>query len=192
MIKKNLLNNIFANSKLTNDEKERVINSFTKVIFKKGDFLFKENQTLNHYYFLEKGFARSFIFDYNGIEVTTKFYSESNIVIDWTSFMLRTPTQENFQANSECICWRLNYKDFQDLFNSIEGFRETGRTRFAMSYLELKKNRLSIISNTAKERYLLLLKEHPEIINNAPLKHIATYLGVTDTSLSRIRKEIAG
>jgi len=192
MTKKNLLNTIFSNAKLTNQEKERVINSFTKVKFKKGDFLFKENQTLNHYYFLEKGFARSFTYDYDGMEVTTKFYSESNIVIDWTSFMLRNPTQENFQANTDCICWRLNFEDFQELFNSIEGFRESGKSRFAMSYLELKKNHLSIISNTAKERYLLLLKEHPEIINNAPLKHIATYLGVTDTSLSRIRKEIVG
>ena len=79
---------------------------------------------------------------------------------------------------------------FQELFNSIKGFRESGRTRFAKSYLELKTNRLSIISHTAKERYLMLLKKHPEIINNAPLKHIASYLGITDTSLSRIRKEI--
>ena len=59
--------------------------------------------------------------------------------------------------------------------NSIKGFRESGRSRFANSYLELKNSHLSIISTTAKERYLKLIKEHPEIINNASLKHIATY-----------------
>lgn len=190
MIEKNFLNTIFSNTNLTIQEKEKVITSFSQITFKKNDFLFKKGRTLNHYYFLEKGFVRSFTHDYDGNEVTTKFYSESDIVLDWTSFMLRTPTQENFQASTDCVCWNITYKDFQELFNSIKGFRESGRTRFAKSYLELKTNRLSIISHTAKERYLMLLKKHPEIINNAPLKHIASYLGITDTSLSRIRKEI--
>jgi len=190
MIENKFLDAIFSKANLSLEEKSRVVNSFTKVLFKKNDFLFREDQILNHYYYMEKGFARSFTYDFEGNEVSTKFYSESHIVIDWTSFMLRTPTQENFQANTDCVCWRLSFTDFQVLFNSIEGFRESGRARFAKSYLELKQNRLAIISNTAKERYLLLLKEHPEIINQAPLKHIASYLGVTDTSLSRIRKEI--
>lgn len=190
MIEENFLDNLFSKAKLTAEEKERVVNSFTKVAFQKNDFLFKEGLTLNHYYFLEKGFVRSFTYDYEGNEVTTKFYSESAIVIDWASFMLRTPTQEYFQANADCVCWRLEFEVFQALFNSINGFREVGRARLTNSYFELKKNRLSIISHTAKERYLLLIKEHPEIISNASLKHIATYLGITDTSLSRIRKEI--
>lgn len=190
MNKKKNLEKIFSNANLSIEEIEKVLKPFTKVVFNKKDLLFKEGQTLNHYYFLEKGFVRSFTYDYDGNEITTKFYAESEIVLDWTSFMLRTPTQENFQANTDCICWRLKFTDFQELFNSIKGFRESGRNRFATSYLELKKNRLSIISHTAKERYLTLIKEHPEIMKNASLKHIATYLGVTDTSISRIRKEI--
>jgi len=185
------LNTIFSKANLSKQEKHRVVNSFTKVHFKKNDFIFRESQVVNHYYYMEEGFARSFTYDFDGNEVSTNFYSLSNIIIDWTSFMLRTPTQENFQVNTDCVCWRLDYTDFQILFNSIEGFRESGRARFAMSYLKLKKKHLSIITNTAKERYFLLLQEHPEIINNAPLKHIATYLGITDTSLSRIRKEIS-
>lgn len=190
MTKKNIIEKIFSTLNLSKEESDRVIESFTKVTFKKNELLFKEGKVLNHYYFLEKGFIRSFTFDYNGNEVTTNFYSESAIVIDWTSFMLRVPTLENFQANTNCICWRLTYDDFQNLFNSIEKFRESGRARFASSYFELKKNHLSMISLTAKDRYLRLLKEHPEIIRNSSLKHIATYLGITDTSLSRIRKEI--
>lgn len=191
MNEKKLLTAIFSNANFSNQEMETVLKPFTKVLFRKNDFLLKEDSTLNHYYFLEKGFVRSFTYDYEGNEVTTKFYSESDIVLDWTSFMLRSPTQENFQANTDAICWRLTYDDFQELFNSIEKFRVSGRNRFAYSYLELKKNHLSMISHTAKERYQQLIEEHPEIINNASLKHIATYLGITDTSLSRIRKEIS-
>lgn len=191
MIEQHLLTRIFSGNNLTASDMEKVLNSFTRVEFRKNEFLFKEGSILNHYYFLESGFIRSFIHDYAGNEVTTKFYSEPEIVIDWTSFMLRTPTQENFQANTNCVCWKLEFPAFQKLFNTVEGFRESGRARFASSYFELKKHHLSVVSLTAKERYLLLIQEHPEILYNASLKHIATYLGITDTSLSRIRKEIS-
>lgn len=191
MIEQHLLTRIFSGNNLTASDMEKVLNSFTRVEFRKNEFLFKEGSILNHYYFLESGFIRSFIHDYAGNEVTTKFYSEPEIVIDWTSFMLRTPTQENFQANTNCVCWKLEFPAFQELFNTVEGFRESGRARFASSYFELKKHHLSVVSLTAKERYLLLIQEHPEILYNASLKHIATYLGITDTSLSRIRKEIS-
>ncbi len=187
---KKILYSIFSSDNISSEERELIVQSFQKVEFKKNDLLFTEDQTLDRYYFLEKGFVRSFINDYNGNEVTTKFYSEPDIVLDWTSFMLRTQTQENFQACSDCICWELTFNEFQELFNKVEGFRESGRTRFANSYLELKRNWLSMISLTAKERYLLLTERHPEIMQHASLKHIATYLGITDTSLSRIRKEI--
>lgn len=191
MIEQHLLTRIFSGNNLTASDMEKVLNSFTRVEFRKNEFLFKEGSILNHYYFLESGFIRSFIHDYAGNEVTTKFYSEPEIVIDWTSFMLRTPTQENFQANTNCVCWKLEFPAFQEFFNTVEGFRESGRARFASSYFELKKHHLSVVSLTAKERYLLLIQEHPEILYNASLKHIATYLGITDTSLSRIRKEIS-
>ena len=74
---------------------------------------------------------------------------------------------------------------------SIEAFREVGRTRLVNNYFELKNHSISIIADPAKERYLNLIKSKPGIIQNVPLKQIATYLGITDTSLSRIRKEIA-
>ena len=77
------------------------------------------------------------------------------------------------------------------MFATIGSFRDTGRTRFATSYFQLKKQSVAMITQTAKERYLQLLIDKPQIIQNVSLKHIATYLGITDTSLSRIRKEIA-
>ena len=73
----------------------------------------------------------------------------------------------------------------------IEPFREVGRTRLVNSFFELKNHTTSMIIDPAKDRYLNLVKEKPDLIQNVPLKQIATFLGITDTSLSRIRKEIA-
>jgi len=100
----NLLHTIFSRINLSKNEREKVIESFTSATFKKNEFIFKEGKILDHYFFIEKGFIRSFTFDFHDTEVTTNFYSESEIVIDWTSFMLRVPTQENFQANTDCVC----------------------------------------------------------------------------------------
>ena len=88
----------------------------------------------------------------------------------------------------EHLCM-LKISDFMKLF-SIESFREVGRTRLVTNYFELKNHTVSMITDHAKERYLELLRTKPNIIQNVPLKHIATYLGITDTSLSRIRKEV--
>ncbi|MCA6417329.1 MAG: hypothetical protein IM589_16630 [Cytophagales bacterium] len=72
----------------------------------------------------------------------------------------------------------------------IEAFRDVGRTRLVNNYFELKTHSVSVIADPAKDRYLNLIKDKPDIVHNVPLKQIATYLGITDTSLSRIRKEI--
>jgi CRP-like cAMP-binding protein len=190
MHEKQIILDEFSNASFTPDEMQAILDAFVPVEFKKDDFLFREGSVLNQYYFLERGFVRSYAIDYDGHEITTQFYSPPAIVIDWVSFMLRTPTKEHFQAVTDCFCWSLTNTKFQELFHGIKGFRESGRQRFASGYFKLKEHHLSVISKTAKERYLELIQNHPEILHNASLKHIATYLGITDTSLSRIRKEI--
>jgi CRP-like cAMP-binding protein len=87
--------------------------------------------------------------------------------------------------------YEIYYDDFQELFHTIEGMREWGRMWFTFQLFQSRYQKIEMITETAKERYLKLLKEKPQIIQQAPLKQIATYLGITDTSLSRIRKEIS-
>lgn len=183
---------IFPEEQFTKDELDIILPCFEKVIFAKNDFLLQEGKIASSYFFLEKGFVRSFAIDTEGKDISTGFYGEKDIVIDWPSFFLRMPTKENMQALTECTCWQLGYDTFQHLFNTIESFRESGRRRLVSSYFGLKKHSISMITDPAAERYKKLLQEKPELFQHVPLKQIATFLGITDTSLSRIRKEIAG
>lgn len=176
----------------TQDMHTQIISAFKKVNFYKGQYLLQQGQTENDYWFIEKGFIRSYVTDIKGNDVTMHFYSSQDIVIDWTSFFLRTPTQENIQALTDCTCWQLNYDRFQQLFHSIERFREQGRSNLVKGYAAVKKQRVSMITQSATDRYLELIEDKPEILQTVPLRHIATYLGVTDTSLSRIRRKITG
>jgi CRP-like cAMP-binding protein len=138
---------------------------------------------------MESGYARSYAIDLEGNDISTKFFSSTDIVIDWHSYFLRTKCREDIQAVTPCVVWKITFDDFMKLFN-IEAFREVGRTRLVNNYFELKNHTVSVIADPAKDRYLNLLKAKPDIVQNVPLKQIATYLGITDTSLSRIRKEI--
>ncbi len=183
--------NIFKKEDFTKEELDTIIPKFKEVRFSRNDFLLTEGKTESHYWLAESGFIRSYVIDTEGNDITTNFFSAGEIVIDWSSFFLRNPTRENIQALTDCICWQIDFENFQSLFHSIETFREQGRTRLVSSYFTLKNHSVSMIADQAKDRYNKLLQQKPHIIQNVPLKHIATYLGITDTSLSRIRKELA-
>lgn len=161
-----------------------------KVSFKKGEFLLKEDEMADEYYLLEKGLVRAFVQDFDNNEITTEFFCENEIVIVTSSLFQRMPSKENLQTLTDSTLWKIDFEKFQELFHSIEGMREWGRAWFTFQLFTMKERSLGMITETAKNRYLKLMKDKPEILLNAPLKQIATFLGITDTSLSRIRKEI--
>jgi CRP-like cAMP-binding protein len=183
------LNTIFKSENFKPEDLDKILSQYQRIEFAKNDYLVQEGSTANFYYFLESGFARSFAIDLEGNDITTKFFSASDIVIDWHSYFLKTKCRENIQAITPCVVWKIAFENFMKLFN-IEAFRDVGRTRLVNNYFELKNHSVSIIADPARDRYLNLLKDKPDIVQNVPLKQIATYLGITDTSLSRIRKEI--
>lgn len=190
MDEQHFLKTVFKESNFKNEDLEKILSQYQRIEFAKNDFLIKEGVAASYYYFMESGFARSYVIDLEGNDISTKFFSTTDIVIDWHSYFLKTTCIENIQAITPCVAWKITFDNFMKLF-SIEAFREVGRTRLVNNYFELKNHSVSIIADPAKERYLNLLKTKPDIVHNVPLKQIATYLGITDTSLSRIRKEIA-
>lgn len=175
---------------LCTDELQLILSGYKKVDFKKGDFIFKNGSVVNNYYLVEKGFLRSFVIDIDGNEVTTNFYLKGNIILEETSFFLRRPTKEYVQVIEDCELWLKDFDTFQDHFNQSEKYREWGRAHLAQNFFTFKEHSLAMITESATKRYKNLLKSRPEIIKKASLKHIASFLGITDTSLSRIRKGI--
>jgi CRP-like cAMP-binding protein len=184
------LKNIFSPQNFQKEDLDTILSQYQKVEFAKNDYFIKEDTTANFYYFMESGFARSYVVDLEGNDISTKFFRFTDIVIDWHSYFLKTKCRENIQAITACVAWKITFENFMKLF-SIEAFRDVGRTRLVNSYFELKNHSVSVIADPAKDRYLNLMKSKPDIVQNVPMKQIATYLGITDTSLSRIRKEIA-
>ena len=134
---------------------------------------------------------RAFACDTDGNDITTNFYSSNQVVFEVSSFFTRTISKENVQATVDCSGWYITYEQLNDLFHSLPEFREFGRAVLVKGFSSLKARMLSMITETAEQRYDMLLQNNPEIFQHAALKHIASYLGITDTSLSRIRKEFS-
>jgi len=170
---------------------QEIANTFSLKEIRKNEFLSKEGRVYNEYFFLENGFIRSFAYDTEGNDVTTNFYSSGQVVFEVSSFFNRTISKENFQAIVDCDGWFISYEQLNHLFHSMHEFRDFGRSILVKGFSSLKTRMLSTITETAEQRYDTLLKANPEIFKHAALKHIASYLGITDTSLSRIRKEYA-
>lgn len=184
------LKQIFKEQNFRTEDLDEIIQQYQRIEFSKNDYLITEGTTADFYYFVESGYARSYVIDLEGNDISTSFFGSTDIVIDWHSYFLKAKCRENIQAITPCVVWKITFKNFMKLFH-IEAFREIGRTRLINNYFELKNHSISIIADPAKDRYLNLLKTKPDIVQNVPLKQIATYLGITDTSLSRIRKEIS-
>lgn len=164
---------------------------FIRKEFPKNTFVLSDGKVSNDYMLLETGFMRAFTFDVDGNEVTTGFYGNRQLVFEPASFFNQTPSKENIQAITDCVGWSITFEQLNHLFHSMPEFREFGRSILVKGLTSLKQRMLSMINETAEERYSQLIVSNPEIMQHASLKHIASYLGITDTSLSRIRKELS-
>lgn len=170
---------------------ERISQDFRDFTLIKSDYFLRQGEVSDTYLFLESGFMRAYAISSEGDEVTTGFFSNRQLVFEVSSFFTRTPSAENIVALSDCKGYTLTFAELNALFHGMQEFREFGRNILVKGFAALKTRMLSTITETAEIRYERLMKEHPEILQQAPLKYIASYLGVTDTSLSRIRKEFA-
>jgi CRP-like cAMP-binding protein len=176
---------------MDNEVAETIVKHFEYKEIPKNTFLLKEGKPCNEYYFLVNGFARAFIYDVDGNDVTTMFYTPNNMMCELSSFFKRIPSAENIQTLTDCSLLVINFNELQTVFHSIQQFREFGRLVLVNAYSNLKQRMLNNLQCSAEQRYKQLIETNSEIFQHAQLKQIATYLGITDTSLSRIRKEFA-
>lgn len=157
-----------------------------KVELAKGAFLITEGKVCSHLYFLEQGSMRGF-YNLEGKEVTYWFAFENNFVTSFLSFITRKPGMENIQAMEDCALWAIAYDDLQKLYTKHPDMERLGRIVHERYYVMLEERFVSNHFKEARERYENLLTHAPHILQRVPLGYIASYLGITQETLSRIR-----
>ena len=170
---------------------EDIVGHFEPKSFTRHDYFVAIGKVNTHHFFMTEGFMRAFTHNPEGAEVTTDFFNSNRHVWEADSFITQARSLENIQAITNCQGFLLSFEKSNALFHSIPEFREFGRLMLLNEFAAYKKRTLSLITQTAEERYAELINTNREIFQYAQLKHIASYLGITDSSLSRIRKEFS-
>lgn len=184
-----LINIINGFQKLDDETERAVRNYFVRETYKKNDFIIEEGKTCRKVYFIESGTVRRFCVE-NEIEVTKWIYTDNQFITSLSSFFEQKPSFENFQACEETVLYALSYQDEQILLDyPLFAKFHIRQLRLYLSKINEFHHLFRVMS--AHQKYLFLLDSFPQIIINAKLKHIASLIGVSQETLSRIRASIS-
>lgn len=184
-----LLNVINNFQELDLETEQAVRKYFIKEEFKKNEFILCEGKVCSKIYFIKSGLVRRFCVK-DGVEVTKWIYTNNQFVTSLSSFFEEKASFENFQASEDTILYSLSYQDEQILLN-YPLF-----SKFHIKLLRLYLSKLNefhhfYTSLNAQEKYFYLLDSLPQIVLKAKLKDIASLIGVSPETLSRIRAQIS-
>ncbi|GAB0157169.1 Crp/Fnr family transcriptional regulator [Chryseobacterium sp. Alg-005] len=157
--------------------------------FSRKDHLIMAGKKENYLSFIEKGSVRFYIPGEDDFTFSFSFAGE--FVSAYDSFLTQKSCSYHIQALEETILWRISYQDLNVIYEKTEVGDRIGRLASEGLYLDIFKRELSLLTQTAEERYLALFSERPHILKYIPLKYIASYIGITPQALSRIRRKIS-
>jgi CRP/FNR family transcriptional regulator, anaerobic regulatory protein len=161
---------------------------FEPISYSKNQIIEEQDKLGEHLYFINSGFMRLFYYDENGDENTTFFTNYGGFIASFLSFVQGVNAKENVECITDCDLLRIKKTDLRTLIDSSENFKQFSLLIFekAMASSEIRANDLATLS--AEQRYKKLLETQPEVLQNAPIQYIASFLGIKPQSLSRIRK----
>jgi len=156
---------------------------------KKKTTLLQAGKTANEVYFIVNGCMRLFC-EKDGVELSTYFFTEQMFAGSYSSFISRKPSQHSIETLEDCQVLTLSYQALQELYVVFPKMNEFIRKSIEERFVVVHDLFTSYILNSPEERYLSLLKDRPDLLKRIPQHQIASFLGVTRVSLSRIRNRI--
>jgi len=164
--------------------------NYKKTQLTKKEIFSKDGEYARKVGFLEKGIIRAFIRDDEGKEYTKQFFFAPSIIGAYTSLLTNQPNKIIQQALTECTVWVADYSKIEALYARHHELERIGRKIAEYYYLEKEKNLVEMALYDADKRYALLKERFPTIESKIQQYHIASYLGVSPTQLSRIRRKL--
>jgi CRP/FNR family transcriptional regulator, anaerobic regulatory protein len=186
---KTILNILNQFSTLSEKAKKELSDKVMQKNLLKGELLLEQGNICRYLYILEEGFARGYYFR-EGKYVTSWFAFANDVVASMYSFVTQKPSHENIEILEDSTLYGISYEDLQFLYKKYPELNLIGRLLTEKYYIRLEERILSLQSQSAKERYQKLIEFKPQILQHASLGHIASYLGVSQETLSRIRAKI--
>ena len=182
----NIINKINSSYPISDETIRTLKENVTLCHFPKKHQLIKANMFCKSAYFIEKGMTRSFWL-VNGEEITTSFSDEGGIVFSMDELYYNKPSEEFVETLEDVIAYRISLTDLLRLFQTNIELANWGRVIHQNEYRRLHRSHKERLTLSAKERYEEFKQQFPEVCQRAQLGYIASYLGITLSTLSRLR-----
>jgi len=184
------LKTYFANNfQATTAEIEQVVSAFKERSVKKNEVLISKGDVCRYAYFVCKGSVRAYFIDEDGQEATRYIALENQFITTIHSFISQTPTNEFIEATEQGELLQISYIDFKTLIEKTTLARDLYNKQLEVAYITNHWRLESFLKMSAKQRYDLLLQTSPAIIQRLSNKIVASYLGITQESLSRVKAQ---
>lgn len=183
-----LTNFIKSQINISDEDLQTILSYFQERLIEKERYILKKGQIATSYYFIKSGGLRIY-FDKDDKQITGWLAFENDFFTELNSLKSGQPTHFNIQAIENSTLLSIGKSEMEVLYKDIPLWQQFGRQIWENAFLKVVNGILSYQTMTAEERYLYIMKQS-DILQRVPLKQLASYLGITQTSLSRLRKTI--
>ena len=171
---------------LTDEEFEFVLEHFESINRRKHQYLVQEGEYVDKEYWIIKGCTKSYFLDDNGKEHILRFAMENYWITDYESFVKQVPSKIYIDCLEDCELLYISFENRDKLTAQMHKMERFWAKKSKLGRIALQSRILSLLKNSAKERYDLLLEQYPKLFQRVPKKLIASYLGVSRETLSRL------
>jgi CRP-like cAMP-binding protein len=169
------------------EELNAFLNQFVMIDLKKGEVLLREGEVCKHLYFILKGGIRCFMHDESGKEINLHFYFEDELASEFKSLRFQIPSDRNLVTLSSSKVLRAARPDYEEMFANNIDFTQAAFRFFQDMFLKEEEHSEMLRKLSADERYQYVLENHPHLLQKISLTQLASWLGISRESLSRIR-----
>ena len=188
-----IIKEIFRDTAFTKNEIQQIFSKVERITLKKKEFLLKSGEVINDLYYVHSGCLRTYFVDSTGKEHTLQFAIKGWWISDYIALFGKEKSKSvsYIECLKEATLIKVSKKDFDDLCNEIPKMSRLHISNLESAFAAFQRRILENLTLSAKERYINFVNSYPNIEQNVKNYHIASFLGITTESLSRIRKEIA-
>ncbi|MHA6531656.1 Crp/Fnr family transcriptional regulator [Paenibacillus sp. BAC0078] len=176
---------------LSDDEQQAVVEDILVEEYQKGTVLLRQGDVPAKCYFVLKGCVRQYSIDETGKEVTSGFYTEEQAVSIFNYHKQNRSSAYTLTCLEDCVLVVGDLDAEKDMFHKYSQLETMTRKMVEANLGEVQEEWSSFIASTPEERYKVLLRKRPDLVNRVPQHQLASYLGITPESLSRIKKRIS-
>lgn len=165
------------------------IDEFSFLKLKKNQFFVKEGEICPYFCFIESGILQHSIF-IQGEEKTSYLALKNSVTSSLNSFINKVPSRKNIKAISDCVLWVISLEKFNNLLQKNLSFKQFYFNLIEKQLCLIDDYRIDLLILTPEERYKKLLQNEPKLLQEVPLRHLASFLGISTRHMSRIRQNV--